>query len=177
MERVEDPYINIFVTSPWPAESAIVLPDKHVVKMPLETAQMLAIVASPWYHNYGTLPKKDGTPYSTAKGAFKKHPCTIWAAESIHNAYWLIKHGMNLCDEYELRYNKKHACYNTLLSAYYLFPKGKITEVTPFARAMPEEWKIDNTLNTFEAYKKYIASKPWVKDNYLKIPERKPSWV
>jgi hypothetical protein len=53
--------MNIFVTSPWPAESAIVLPDRHVTKMALECCQMLSIVASKWYHNYGTLPKADGT--------------------------------------------------------------------------------------------------------------------
>jgi hypothetical protein len=23
----------------------------------------------------------------------------------------------------------------------------------------------------------YISSKPWVKDNYLRIPDRKPEWV
>ena len=89
--------MNIFVTNEFPAESAICLPDKHIVKMPLECCQMLSIVASKWYHNYGTLPKSDGTPYSTEKGAFRNHPCTQWAAKSIHNAYWLIKHGMNLC--------------------------------------------------------------------------------
>lgn len=169
--------MNIFVTSPFPAESAIVLPDRHVTKMALECCQMLSIVASKWYHGYGTLPKADGTPYSTAKGAFRNHPCTQWAAASIHNAYWLIKHGMNLCDEYQLRYNKVHSCYNTLVSAYYLFPKGKITEVTPFVRAMPEEWKLDNTIDTFEAYKRYIASKPWVSDNYIRMPQRRPEWV
>jgi len=169
--------LNIFVTSPFPAESAIVLPDRHVTKMALECCQMLSIVASKWYHGYGTLPKADGTPYSTAKGAFRNHPCTQWAAASIHNAYWLIKHGMNLCDEYQLRYNKVHSCYNTLVSAYYLFPKGKITEVTPFVRAMPEEWKLDNTIDTFEAYKRYIASKPWVSDNYIRMPQRRPEWV
>jgi hypothetical protein len=84
---------------------------------------------------------------------------------------------MNICDEFQLRYGKPHSCYNTLLEAYYLFPKGKITEVTPFARAMPEEWKFDDTIDTFEAYKKYIASKPWVSENYLRMPERKPSWI
>jgi hypothetical protein len=116
--------------------------------MPLECCQMLSIVASSWYHGYGTLPKADGTPYSTAKGAFRNHPCTKWAAASIHNAYWLIKHGMNLCDEYHLRYDKQHSCYNTLLHAYYLFPKGKITEVTSFVRAMPDEFKLDTTIDT-----------------------------
>jgi len=169
--------INIFVTSPWPAESAIVLPDRHITKMAVETCQMLALVASPWYHNYGTLPKKDGTPYSTAKGSFKNHPCTIWAAESIDNAYWLIKHGMNICDEYQIRYNKQHACYNTLLQAYYLFPKGKVNQVTPFVRAMPDEFKLDTTIDTFTAYKSYLNTKTWVRDNYLRMPSRKPSWI
>ena len=169
--------MNIFVTSPWPAESAIVLPDKHVVKMPLECCQMLSTVASKWYHGYGNIHKLDKTPYSTVKGAFRNHPCTKWVAESIHNAYWLIKHGMNLCDEYTLRYNKVHGCYNTLVEAYYLFPKGKITEVTPFARAMPDEYKLDTGVDTFTVYKMYIASKPWVASNYLRMPERRPEWI
>ena len=145
--------------------------------MPVETCQLLALVASPWYHNYGTLPKKDGSPYTTSKGAFRKHPCTLWAAESIHNASWLIQHGLSLCEEYSLRYNKVHACAQTLLSAYDLFPKGKVTQVTPFVRAMPDEWKFNNSIDTFEAYKLYINSKPWVKDNYLRMPNRKPEWI
>ena len=169
--------MNVFATNKFPAESAIVLPDRHITKMPVETCQLLAIVSSKWYHNYGTLPKKDGTPYATEKGAFRNHPCTIWISQSPNNAYWLIKHGMNLCDEFQLRYGKVHSCYNTLLQAYYLFPKGKITEVTPFARAMPDELKLDRSIDTFEAYKRYIASKPWVKDNYLRMPERRPSWI
>ena len=84
---------------------------------------------------------------------------------------------MNLCDEYTLRYGKVHGSYNTLLAAYYLFPKGKVTEVTPFVRAMPDELKNDASIDTFEAYKKYIATKPWAKDNYLRMPERKPEWI
>ena len=72
--------MNIFVTDPDPYVSAQCLPDKHIVKMPLETCQMLAIVASEkWGHGFGTLPKLDGTPYKTDKGAFRNHPCTIWA--------------------------------------------------------------------------------------------------
>jgi hypothetical protein len=169
--------MNIFVTNPFPAESAICLPDKHVVKMPLECCQMLSIIASPWYHNYGPLAKTDGTPYKTEKGAFRNHPCTKWAAETVDNAYWLIKWGLNLCDEYTLRYNKTHSCYKTLVDAYYLFPKGKITNVTPFARAMPEEYKFDNNIDTYTAYKMYIASKPWVATNYIRMPERKPNWI
>ena len=65
--------MNIFVTSLCPKESAYCLPDKHIVKMPLETCQMLSIVASDkWGHGYGTLPKSDGTPYNTDKGGISQ---------------------------------------------------------------------------------------------------------
>jgi hypothetical protein len=165
------------VTSPHPKESATTLPDKLVVKMPLESCQMLAIIASKWYHNYGTLPKKDGTPYKTEKGAFRNHPCVKWGATSIGNAYWLIQHGLELCKEFKHRFHKPHACYLTLLEAQKIFPNGDINKMTPFVRAMPDEYKLDRTIDTFTAYKLYIASKDWPKDDYVNAPDRKPSWL
>ena len=51
------------------------------------------------------------------------------------------------------------------------------TSPFPAESAMPEEWKYDDTIDTFTAYKMYVASKPWVKDNYLRLPNRKPSWI
>ena len=108
--------MNIFVTSPDPVESAQVLPDKHIVKMPLETCQMLAVVYSKWYFNWGNdlLPKKDGQPYKTDKGAFRGHPCTVWANESNINAWWLVAHAMALCEEYTHRYGKVPVSYTHL---------------------------------------------------------------
>lgn len=85
--------------------------------------------------------------------------------------------GLHLCDEYKHRYNKTHSCYNTLLHAQNIFPTGNITKVTPFARAMPDEYKFDSSIDTFTAYKNYISSKPWVASNYLRDPSRKPDWV
>jgi hypothetical protein len=49
--------------------------------------------------------------------------------------------------------------------------------VVEFTRAMPDEYKLDESIDTFTAYKMYIASKPWVAENYLRIPERKPEWI
>ena len=175
--------MNVFVTSLCPTKSAQVLPDKHIVKMPVETCQLLAIVASDkWGHGFGTLPKADGTPYSTEKGAFRNHPCTIWASQFVNNWQWLIAHGFSLCEEYAERYGKVHTCFNTLLTAREIFPtvdpqgrSGK--ETTPFVRAMPDEYKLDTSIDTFTAYKMYIASKPWVCDNYIRLPHRKPDWV
>ena len=172
--------MNIFVTDPNPRVSARVLPDKHIVKMPLETCQMLSIIASDkWGHGYGTLPKADGTPYATEKGSFRNHPCTIWANETLANARWLIKHGLALCEEYSNRYRKIHSCLATLAYANKLFPTDPAhrTELTPFARAMPEEYKFDDSIDTFTAYKRYINSKPWVSENYLRNPDRKPEWI
>ena len=115
--------MNIFVTDPDPLASAEVLPDKHIVKMPLETCQMLAVVYSKWYFNWGNdlLPKKDGTPYNTEKGAFRGHPCTIWAAESIANTAWLIQHGFGLLEEYTHRYGKVHSCQTAMNAAEKVF--------------------------------------------------------
>ena len=170
--------MNIFVTDPDPVKSAEVLPDKHIVKMPLETCQMLAVVYSKWYFNWGNdlLPKKDGTPYNTEKGAFRGHPCTIWAAESIANTAWLIQHGFGLLEEYTHRYGKIHSCQHTLEHADKIFPQSN-GEVTPFARAMPDEFKYDTSIDTITAYKRYIASKPWASSNYLRDPSRKPNWL
>jgi len=175
--------MNIFATNQDPLLSARVLPDKHIVKMPLESCQMLAIIYSQWYYDWGTLPKANGEAYATKKGAFRNHPSTKWAAASIYNTAWLIQHGCSLVDEYNRRYGKVHTCAKTLFEAKKIFHRKADLAITcfcmadNFSRAMPDEWKYDDTIDTFTAYKLYIASKPWVKDNYLKLPHRKPDWV
>ena len=176
--------MNIFVTDPCPIQSARNLPDKHIVKMPLETCQMLSIIYSDWYYGIGQLHKLDGTPYRTAHGAFRKHPCTIWAAAHYGNLSWLITHGLALCDEYQARYNKTHSCYAPMLEAVSIFESAfdfnidiyKDT-VDTFTRAMPEHLKFDNTIDTITAYKQYLNTKPWLATNYLRIPSRKPSFI
>jgi hypothetical protein len=175
--------MNIFVNDQCPVLSAVALPDKHVVKMPLETCQMVSVIFSKWYYDWGTIPKKDGTPYSTEKGAFRNHPCTQWAAKSHENLAWLIRHGFALCDEYRHRYEKDHACMKGLLVAENIFATKSGKEISihknvvEFTRAMPDKYKLDTSIDTFTAYKMYISSKPWVASNYLRMPQRKPEWI
>ena len=169
--------MNIFAIYDDPVLSACDLPDKHIVKMPLECCQMLAVVFSPWYHDIGVVFNKDGQPYRTEKGAFRNHPCTKWVAESDNNIQWLLQHGLALCEEYKYRYGKVHTCFRSLTLAGLMFTAGCPEKHTPFARAMPDERKYDESISTFEAYQRYIASKPWVPTNYLRVPERKPSWI
>ena len=177
--------MNIFVTDRCPVQSARNLPDKHIVKMPLETCQMLAIIYSDWYHGLGNLYKKDGTPYATARGAFRNHPCTQWAAKNPYNLAWLIRHGYALCHEYNLRYGKVHTCLDVIEQAERIYHKSfdnlmlsdASRKVGIFTRAMPEYLKYDDTIDTIEAYKRYLNTKPWLATNYLRIPSRKPSFI
>ena len=177
--------MNIFVTNQCPIQSARNLPDKHIVKMPLETCQMLSIIYSDWYYGIGQLHKLDGTPYRTAHGAFRKHPCTQWAAESYWNLSWLISHGMALCDEYTARYGKVHSCQSAISEAIVIFEAAfdfnvdiyKDSLPMTFTRAMPESLKFDTTIDTITAYKRYLNTKPWLASNYLRIPSRKPSFI
>ena len=176
--------MNIFVTDTDPIQSALNLPDKHIVKMPLETCQMLAIIYSDWYYGVGQLHKSDGTPYRTAHGAFRNHPCTQWAAANQYNLAWLIAHGIALCNEYTARYGKRHTCYDPIIEAVAIYDlcfddsvSQSHTKVTSFTRAMPDDLKYNTRINTIEAYKYYLNTKPWVATNYLRIPSRKPSFI
>ncbi len=176
--------MNIFVTDRCPVQSARNLPDKHIVKMPLETCQMLAIIYSDWYYGVGKLYKKDGTPYATKHGAFRNHPCTQWAAANQYNLAWLILHGIALCDEYYQRYGKVHTCYDVICQAQHIYHdcfdddlNDAAAKVTDFTRAMPEYIKFNTTIDTIEAYKVYLNTKPWLATNYLRRPDRKPSFI
>ena len=177
--------MNIFVTDSCPVQSARNLPDKHIVKMPLETCQMLAIIYSDWYYGVGKLYKQDGTPYRTEHGAFRNHPCTQWAAENQYNLAWLILHGIALCDEYHQRYLPKvHTCYDVICQAQHIYHDcfnesltDAAAKVTDFTRAMPDNIKSDFTITTTTAYQRYLNTKPWVATNYLRIPTRKPSFI
>ena len=126
--------MNIFRVDNDPILSAQMLCDKHIVKMPLETAQMLCSV---WHrYNFGHL--------VTYKEAYKNHPCTRWVGDSKENYRWLVKHGMELCREYTKRYGKIHKCQKVIkwigaTPSFILDDKA-----TPQPQCMPDKYKVDN---------------------------------
>jgi len=93
--------MNIFATSACAYESAKALDDKRVIKMILESCQLLntALV-----HDYGI---EHSMGY---KPTHVNHPCAVWVRASIENYIWLCYHLDALCEEYTARYNKVHAC-------------------------------------------------------------------
>ena len=90
--------MNIFYLDKDPITAAVVQYDKHVVKMILESAQMLCAA----HHILGD---PDDVPY---KLAHKNHPCTIWVRENSLHYDWLYEHMMALGDEYTTRYGRTH---------------------------------------------------------------------
>lgn len=87
--------MNIFYLDSNPTLCAKYHNDKHVVKMILETAQLLCGVH--WVTG-------KEAPY---KLSHKNHPCSIWVRSSLENYLWLCELGLELCDEYTYRYGKK----------------------------------------------------------------------
>lgn len=175
--------MNIFAVDTDPIKAAHVLPDKHVTKMILESAQMISIVYSPHYWDIGEVNKVDGTPFNTVKGAFKNHPCTKWAAKEYHNCAWLIQHSLGLCGEFYRRYGKLHRLTGSLFETKKLFHREVGENITcwkwvdEFARAMPDEIKFDTSIDDVEAYRRYLNTKEWAYYNYLRNPSRRPDWL
>ena len=158
--------MNIFYFSHSPIDSALAQPDKMLVKMPLETAQMLCTA-----HRV-----LDGDDYADANGlykeAYKNHPCTIWARESFDNYQWLYRHFIALGKEYKHRYGREHASI-TKLSTPLFFAPDNIEDkgMTPLAQAMPDEYKNEDPIVAYRDYvihEKHYAQ--WNKNR------SKPTW-
>lgn len=104
--------MNIFHTTECPIESARSQHDRHVVKMILESAQMLstAIHATPKYlqaYDSCNLPNKP----QLYKVNHLNHPSTIWVRESDANFIWLTIHLHALIQEYHKRFVcRTHKC-------------------------------------------------------------------
>ena len=97
--------MNIFYLSIHPHTAAQQLHDKHVVKMILESAQML----STYYHHT----KQDIPLYlqkQLCKPTHQNHPCNKWLRSSEWNVLWLLEHAKELLALYTVIYKKIHKC-------------------------------------------------------------------
>jgi hypothetical protein len=132
--------MNIFVLDKNPTIAAQMSCDKHVVKMILESAQMLCTVA----HAQGF-----NAPY---KATHKKHPCTIWTGKTKQNWDWLINHGLALCAEYTNRYGKVHKSQQHIEWCKSLNIGLPHDGLLPFAQAMPSQYKNKCVVSAYRAY-------------------------
>lgn len=139
--------MNIFMTSPDPIRSARFLCDRHVVKMVLETAQILSTVVRS---------QRPGDDLDLYKVTHANHPCTVWAGESEPNFRWLWLHGLALAGEYTRRFGKTHKSEAIIRRAGALASfDGAGVGTTP-ALAMPDEFR---QRDVFAAYRDYLRAK------------------
>ena len=152
--------MNIFVLSEDPREAAQWVVDSHAVKMVLETAQILSAVS--WRYHVPA-------PY---KLTHAKHPCTLWAGDTLGNWTWLVEHGHALADEYERRYGKTHKSLAVLQWAKDHGGRPARGERTPFAQAMPPEYHSPDAVTAYRAY--YQGAKARLAT--WKAPASAPAW-
>jgi len=146
--------MNIFVSDPSPIISAKALDNKRVVKMVLESCQLLSTAMH--------LNNLSDAPYWITH---RHHPCTKWAALNRNNFGWLLEHFIALLNEYTARYQKHHACarhVGLFFKAVNSMPEGALTE-------HPNCTKFKHIDNVYTAYKTALNDK-WLKD------KRKPAW-
>jgi hypothetical protein len=147
--------MNIFILDRQPHVSATMLCDKHVPKMCVESLQMLASAARRHGATDDQMPLSEaGSPI---KGGYHNHPCTRWAGDSRSNFTWLASHGLGLCQEFTVRFNKVHKCEHkieSLLELASLIPDGSLTS---FALAMPEQYRSEDAVASYRRY--YAAEK------------------
>ena len=149
--------MNIFVLDESPVTAAEYACDKHVVKMILESAQMLCAV------------QPEGTaPY---KRSFYNHPCTKWVRESDSNYAWLIQHAYALCAEYTRRYDKVHKSQQVIEWCDNNRPELPIGILTEHPTCMPDYCKKETVVDSYRNYYKNEKAKfaKWKDGNV-------PSW-
>ena len=140
--------MNIFYLHQNPEKAARYQYNKHVVKMILESAQMLCTA----HHVYGN---PDDAPY---KQAHLNHPSTIWTRESRPNYFWLYEHMITLGQEYTKRYGKIHTTIDKCRFALSFCPDGITSEqFTEPPQCMPDKYKDDCSMQAYWNY--YIYGK------------------
>jgi len=137
--------INIFFLSLNTEKCAQYHCDKHVVKMILETAQILS--SAHWMTG-------SEAPYRLTH---KNHPCSIWARGSLKNYIWLCDLGKELCAEYTFRYDKIHKTQEVIQLLSENRPSLPVSKNTKFPRAMPEKYHHKNIVKSYRDY--YIGEK------------------
>lgn len=173
--------MNIFVTDKDPRVCAEWLDDKRVNKMILESAQMLS-TAIMWHkHNdlmTNLTPAKRNFRDAIVKklGIYKpfgvNHEVNKWARKNRSNYFWLLRHFLQLCNEYEYRFEKLHSCrkkLNKFLKYMYYIPEGKKTPFVNYAKNKSKGIDYTGEKDVYTAYQLYLCDR-WETDS------RRPKW-
>jgi hypothetical protein len=171
--------------------------DKHIVKMVLETSQLLStahrLLDGEEYVENKYVPGSVPARYRKAKrwrlpddretilysATHINHPSAVWCRRSNNNYTWLFCHFIGLLNEYTYRYGKTHKCADPLfVDALRRVPEnipvGPLLPVTP---AMAEEYLVieHGAPNSLLSYRNYYKQGKAHLHKYTK--REMPEWM
>jgi hypothetical protein len=155
--------MNIFYINTDPVTAAQQLADDHIRKMQIESAQMCC--TAHWASG-------SEAPY---KRAHLNHPSTKWVRESIHHYRWVVKHGLEVCNEFTKRYGKLHKTQSVLEWCRDNEPSIPDNGFTEPPQCMPDEYKKANAIDGYKTY--YIEDKIKNKQLTYNKLNNTPEWI
>jgi hypothetical protein len=163
--------MNIFFLHLLPQICAEMHIDKHVIKMILETTQLLCSA------HHMSIPTENTPSYTPCyKLTHKNHPSSIWTRESKENYKWLCELGKELCKEYTYRYGKVHKCQPYIEDLAQHVPNLPDLEFTQPRQAMPQMYKDNDSIEAYRHY--YFFGKMNIHSWKGKIAGRPtPEWI
>lgn len=161
--------MNIFILDLDPVKAAQLQCNKHAVKMPLESGQMLSTAHRmlDGYTSQGlsksgkrTVKKYIHPDKSLDELLYKavhfNHPCTKWTMETTANYQWHYEHWVALCNEYEYRYGKTHLSLIKLENILGTPPKnlkqGPLTQFPLAMQSNPECMFPDDPVKSYQNF-------------------------
>jgi hypothetical protein len=134
--------MNIFYLDNDPEIAAHYHCDKHVVKMILETAQLLCTA----HHELGS-----GTD-EMYKSTHKNHPSAVWVRASVEHYEWAYSLFVSLLEEYTSRYKKEHKT-SRLVDVLKEIPyKLQSNGFIHPPQCMPDAYKHKDTVKAYISY-------------------------
>ena len=150
--------MNVFASNRSPDLSARYLADRHVVKMVVESAQILSTAMT--------------ITGRAIPGIYRvthiHHPC-VQAAKDPEYFLWVVQHGLALSDEYTVRFHKTHASAEVLLRIAETVEIDRCANPQYWPLAMPDEFKcadphqsyIEYLRNKYKTWKDLGAAPKW----------------
>jgi hypothetical protein len=177
--------MNIFALSLDPTIAAQWHCDKHVVKMLLESTQLL------WTAQHCLRDEGDPLPADAPRTkdgrvgyrqTHKNHPCAIWTRATLGNYQWLCRLAFALAAEYHYRYPQRdgpHACEEHVAWLAANPPAALVAvneQMTWPALAMPDEYKV-KPANPMACYRAFYVGSKGARGLLVYTRREVPSWV
>jgi hypothetical protein len=172
--------MNIFVLDRNPYEAAQMLCDAHVIKMIVESCQLLS--------TNDRLHGRFADPSGLYKSTHVNHPCRR-CLESEYNRAWLLCHLATLLSEYTYRFGKVHKSAELYHRYYYIevftpkiqdiFARASSWSKFTLPKCMPDEFKTDydNIDSVVLSYRRYYKHKQQTMKRFRYTKRIPPKWL